>query len=580
MLDSKYFTTIYSEDFNNYKYTIVQPKGNPMILFSKVDGTPIASLHMKPTNTDHKAIITKRTDKSPDVDFQGIMTKGDEEFSFVISNLTNHHIYFNILKEDQTAVNRVNDLGPYVSYEVVADMKDDGALILSYIKKSPTDTETKTEYVTVKKAEEKNEYKGTYYYISVVPENKPEQCDLFKETVWACVDMFSMRKPIEIPKPIFHPASIAPNPDWFSSLEDGAETNGIRNRHLIHLNQPIGINSIGSSLKHPSYDLRGSPPNPTLVTSPWLQSSIEPDLNFDTLRALPHTVNELRAINNPGLSYNNVSLTSSAMYSAPNNDDVHISNERLNQLINNEKRDISGPQGLQGPQGHPGPQGCQGPQGPMGPSGNDLEDTEEDEEEGEISGGEECLESYKDLINDPNEIVSINTPNITDNIVRYKKSAISKSKSIELPKKESAELPKDIVGGSFIGKVTTGKKMVVNWTNSTVDFNYAITSVKCKIGLSIEEKLQFNAVLNSVQLLEQAKAMFNDITKNESKSLMDSIMKIYESEMCIICLENKESQKLDTIFYQCGHQCCHYACGNTLTRCPLCQKYITSMLRV
>ncbi|AYV78815.1 MAG: hypothetical protein Edafosvirus36_5 [Edafosvirus sp.] len=66
------------------------------------------------------------------------------------------------------------------------------------------------------------------------------------------------------------------NQDWFEVMP---EPIAVKNRHLINIAKPIGINTIGSSLKNPSYDLRGTPPNPKFVVSPWLQSSIEPDLN-------------------------------------------------------------------------------------------------------------------------------------------------------------------------------------------------------------------------------------------------------------------------------------------------------------
>lgn len=39
----------------------------------------------------------------------------------------------------------------------------------------------------------------------------------------------------------------------------------------------IGTNTVGQSLKNPSYDLRGCPPNPKYVVSPWNNSTYEPD---------------------------------------------------------------------------------------------------------------------------------------------------------------------------------------------------------------------------------------------------------------------------------------------------------------
>ena len=72
------------------------------------------------------------------------------------------------------------------------------------------------------------------------------------------------------------------NPDWFDIVPDAIS---VKNRHLINVSKPIGINTIGTSLRNPSYDIRGAPPNPKFVISPWLQSTIEPDTNFKSLCA-------------------------------------------------------------------------------------------------------------------------------------------------------------------------------------------------------------------------------------------------------------------------------------------------------
>ena len=64
--------------------------------------------------------------------------------------------------------------------------------------------------------------------------------------------------------------------DWF---EDVTPTK-IKNRHLINIYRPVGVNTISSSLKNPSLDLRGTPANAKTVVSPFLNSSIEPDHNI------------------------------------------------------------------------------------------------------------------------------------------------------------------------------------------------------------------------------------------------------------------------------------------------------------
>lgn len=67
------------------------------------------------------------------------------------------------------------------------------------------------------------------------------------------------------------------NDEWWNTLEQSIP---IKDRHLVNINKPIGINTIGSSLKNPSYDIRGTPANPKFAISPFNNSSIDPDTNI------------------------------------------------------------------------------------------------------------------------------------------------------------------------------------------------------------------------------------------------------------------------------------------------------------
>ena len=67
---------------------------------------------------------------------------------------------------------------------------------------------------------------------------------------------------------------------WFELVPEAIS---VKNRHLINITKPIGVNTIGSSKKNASHDLRGAPSNPKYVVSPFLNSSIEPDNNLKPL---------------------------------------------------------------------------------------------------------------------------------------------------------------------------------------------------------------------------------------------------------------------------------------------------------
>ncbi len=64
--------------------------------------------------------------------------------------------------------------------------------------------------------------------------------------------------------------------DWFDIVE---EPISVKNRHLINVARPIGVNTVGNSLRNASYDLRGTIPNPKFNVGPWNNSTIEPDYN-------------------------------------------------------------------------------------------------------------------------------------------------------------------------------------------------------------------------------------------------------------------------------------------------------------
>lgn len=82
------------------------------------------------------------------------------------------------------------------------------------------------------------------------------------------------------PEDLFNSNNYLPqevNKDWFEVMKDPV---AVKNRHLINVTRPIGVDTVGTSHKNSSYDLRQAPPNPKFVVSPWLQSAIEPDTNI------------------------------------------------------------------------------------------------------------------------------------------------------------------------------------------------------------------------------------------------------------------------------------------------------------
>lgn len=79
---------------------------------------------------------------------------------------------------------------------------------------------------------------------------------------------------------LFNPEYYLPqeqNDEWWETLDQSIP---VKDRHLVNINKPIGINSIGSSLRNASYDIRGTPACPKFAISPFMNSSIDPDTNI------------------------------------------------------------------------------------------------------------------------------------------------------------------------------------------------------------------------------------------------------------------------------------------------------------
>lgn len=481
-LDSQYFKRIYVDDSSqNFKYTAYRPLDSPMILFSKLTGTPLASLHLKTQNNSvqnnekgnrGRALITKRPKLSKlKCDFQGIINMDNQEFEFIITNLSSvGYINFNIIRMnkdgniDYKYVNEINQLRPLESYVVQCDQSDNGVLILRSITKETSDG--KRVKVNVKDDEVLGDIKkasGSYFFLAVIPEAKHKDLvKLYEDTVWACSDLICVRTKKE------RQARLQRSDIWTGS----------------------GLSSRASGYAHHAED------DPTFYTGDFYNSSYAHHAE-------------------------GISARSSGFYFNIHAEDDPISNDNTGE----EKYYVT-------------------QVSDMGMGFFD-DDGSSDENESNINSTEQLKNS--------NVIVN-NT------------------------------LESSIIDDSFVGRVETGRKITVNSVESDIIYDYDKVSTPCIIGLSISDKIVFmdneenNEELSSLASL--AKDMVNIFIKDEGKQLLESLQAIYKTDSCSICLEGvKENKPLDIVFYQCGHQCCHYECGKSLNKCPLCRKEISAQLR-
>lgn len=83
------------------------------------------------------------------------------------------------------------------------------------------------------------------------------------------------------PKDKLKPEDLLPmdaaNSEW--AQVNPAGQGDVKNQNYLTAGYHLGVNSIGSTLRNANLQLRSELPNPRTQVSPWLNSTIEPDLN-------------------------------------------------------------------------------------------------------------------------------------------------------------------------------------------------------------------------------------------------------------------------------------------------------------
>jgi hypothetical protein len=82
------------------------------------------------------------------------------------------------------------------------------------------------------------------------------------------------------PRDVLTPQDLLPqdsNSTWAQTVPSGQGSLGDQN--FLNAGFHVGINTVGQSLRNANMQLRSEPANPQLKVSPWLQTTIEPDIN-------------------------------------------------------------------------------------------------------------------------------------------------------------------------------------------------------------------------------------------------------------------------------------------------------------
>lgn len=461
MLNRKYFKTISTENIGNFEYQIIRPTGHPMILFSKVDGTPLAALEVRCQDEQSgKAIIAHRYNGK--TDFQAIINEDHQEFEFVISSLVpKGMIKIDIMKNGEKVVdvnpraakggvNQVNELNPFQSYNVRCDQKDNFTFVLDAIKKSDGGN------ITVKEIESGTSTQVTKYWINVVPQaGQDELVSKFEDTYWSCVDVFILKKQYTMYRGGYHAG------------EEGGR------RGIIE----------------EDYDYEDDDDRYGRITSRSSMSRTFEGRMDESSRGYETYQMSLDSYPTRGLT-----LLSSA--ASPRFQDH--AGEESNMHVQYSAR------------------------------GSDSRDTSRGPVIKKMSA---------------TTMLSGNRQSIIDD--------------------------------SSAAAVRQGRKISVNSHETGITYVFDKHSPSCTIGLSVVEGLEFDDRISDSDLVTIGKDMIQYYVKDEYKLYLDKLPKVYATDDCVVCLEGTPN----SVMYSCGHQCCHYECAKTITKCPMCRKCITAKIQ-
>jgi hypothetical protein len=534
-LSTTYFQTIHSEIHNDLKYTIMRPLDNPLMLFS-ADGTALASIHLRCRDQKNKgrALFTTRPRRSNVVcDFQGLIDRDDQKFELVISNLTNlGHINFNILKTDEKVntvnpggLNEINELRPYESYAVQCDYTQGNTeLILSTIKNTDKITGETTK-VTVKEAESAPEKpQGTYLSLSVVPEiTKKELVDLFKNTTWKCVDMFYIKEKVVK-----------------SSYMDYNDEMYSRNSWRLYGGPMPHPAAAGGAPLYPMGSLsRGAGAGASVMASPAAGGMQLQQHSLDNVSDVLRSNIDMAIMRGESMESLEDKSKELSEGSSKFRDKAKKKPGIFTQLVDK-----------------------------LTPKKKESKPVYKEEDLSTL------MKNYKDNAAKAKQLQN-------ERMADLAKSAAEDSEGDDA---DMMSPQNNIVDDSFASTIKSGEQMTVNSMQTGNNYDYDYASSPCMICLSVSDKLQFRDALTDKELQTMATDMMTDIVKNSAKQLLQLLSKRYEEEKsCVFCMDGKEDgQRLDVVFYQCGHQCCHSACVKVYDKntCPLCRAHITAMINV
>jgi hypothetical protein len=85
------------------------------------------------------------------------------------------------------------------------------------------------------------------------------------------------------PKDVVKPEELLPQSNATIWSESNPASGSLKNKNMLQSGNLIGINTVGSTLRNANLQLRSEPPCSQVTVSPWMQTTIQPDLGRQPL---------------------------------------------------------------------------------------------------------------------------------------------------------------------------------------------------------------------------------------------------------------------------------------------------------
>ncbi len=588
-LDTRFFESVREERVGGNVYTAYRPIGAPIILSSKKDGSPLASLHMQCNGFQTKAralfhanpkeASSVRTTFQPH--FGGLINTNHQAFSFIITNLAcDGYLAFAIVdyepgeendpnRKVRNPINLVNLLKPGQSYVVRGDQNTGKTFVLNAVEDAVTGEKTKVKDDEKAFREGKSaKTEGTYYRVVVVPQQGCDwQKEKFKEGVeWRTRDMICVRTGQSKVSDLRSRLALLTNPASHQPVAPGLAsptTIGPYVRSGLTGCSPASTKlfqkfNIPTRLREGEVEILETTRLPddrfkvqgndvcllsgnTKLTAEYMAAFEEvcPGVPFDMVDGEIHITDD-------------IPLSEDKFTTRPEPTTRHIETICARDGGGDSSSDEDMGMGLFG--GAPS----------SSTFGEESSSSSDEDMGGDLFGGG----GGSGGANYGTEILS--------------GSRVGQKPTESRPKDwgtEGAEdKATDVRGESLVSDVSGGEtyvqEKVVDVEN--LDFDYDNMSKFCTFSLSVAPSLVFASSPTREQLEQWAKDLLQKYNREDVDRYLAKLDRVYKAETCCICLE--EDSPPNQIFYQCGHACCHQDCAKTLTTCPFCRAFIVAKL--